>query len=73
MQVGTAVHAGDLELPSGSSLAGDPEALVLHVIAAPTAEQMEAEIGVPEAAAAQAEPAPVPEGETPAEPAPADE
>jgi len=73
MQVGTAVHAGDLELPAGSSLAGDPEALVLHVVAAPTAEQMEAEIGVPEAAAAPAEPAPVPEGETPAEPAPADE
>jgi hypothetical protein len=34
------------------------------VIAAPTAEQMEAEIGVPEtAAAASAEPAPVPEGD----------
>ena len=63
MQVGTAVHAGDLKLPSGSSLAVDPEALVLHVIAAPTAEQLEAEIGVPEAAAAPAEPAPVPEGE----------
>ena len=42
----------------------EPEALVLHVIAAPTAEQMEAEIGVPEtAAAASAEPAPVPEGD----------
>ena len=63
MQVGTSVHAGDLKLPSGSSLAVDPEVLVLHVIAAPTAEQMEAEIGVPEAAAAPAEPAPVPEGE----------
>ena len=57
MRVGTAVHAGDLKLPSGSSLAVEPEALVLHVIAAPTAEQMEAEIGVPEAAAAPAEPA----------------
>jgi large subunit ribosomal protein L25 len=64
MQVGTAVHAGDLKLPTGSSLAVEPETLVLHVIAAPTAEQMEAEIGAPEAAAApSAEPAPVPEGE----------
>ena len=64
MEVGTAVHAGDLELPEGSSLAVEPDALVLHVIAAPTAEQMEAEIGVPEtAAAASAEPAPVPEGD----------
>jgi large subunit ribosomal protein L25 len=64
MEVGTAVHAGDLKLPSGSSLAVDPETLVLHVIAAPTAEQLEAEIGAPEAeAATPAEPAPVPEGE----------
>jgi large subunit ribosomal protein L25 len=72
MQVGTAVHAGDLKLPSGSSLAVDPETLVLHVIAAPTAEQIEAEIGAPEAAAAPAEPAPVPEGEAAPEPAAAE-
>jgi large subunit ribosomal protein L25 len=64
MQIGTAVHAGDLKLPAGSSLAMDPDTLVLHVIAAPTAEQIEAEIGGPEAeAATPAEPAPVPEGE----------
>jgi len=61
------VLAGDLKLPSGSSLAVEPDALVLHVIAAPTAEQMEAEIGVPETTAAPSEPAPVPEGESPAE------
>jgi large subunit ribosomal protein L25 len=68
MEVGTAVHAGDLKLPAGSSLAVEPEILVLHVIAAPTAEQLEAEIGAPEAeAATQAEPAPVPEGEAAAE------
>jgi large subunit ribosomal protein L25 len=68
MEVGTAVHAGDLKLPTGSSLAVEPEILVLHVIAAPTAEQLEAEIGAPEAeAATQAEPAPVPEGEAAAE------
>jgi large subunit ribosomal protein L25 len=64
MEIGTAVHAGDLKLPTGSSLAMEPETLVLHVIAAPTAEQLEAEIGAPEAeAAVTAEPAPVPEGE----------
>jgi large subunit ribosomal protein L25 len=76
MEVGAAVHAGDLELPAGSTLAMEPETLVLHVIAAPTAEQLEAEIGAPEAeAAAAAEPAPVPEGEAeaPSEPAPAQE
>lgn len=64
MKVGTAVHAGDLKLPAGSSLAVDPESLVLHVLGAPTAEQMEADLGAPEAAAASAEPAPVPEGES---------
>jgi large subunit ribosomal protein L25 len=46
MEVGTAVHAADLSLPRGVTLAADPEALVLHVIAAPTAEQIEAELGV---------------------------
>lgn len=73
MEVGTAVHAGDLKLPTGSSLAVEPEILVLHVIAAPTAEQLEAEIGAPEAEAAiSAEPAPVPEGEAAAEAATAE-
>ncbi len=63
MQVGTDVHAGDLQLPAGSTLAVDPEVLVLHVIPAPTAEQLEAATETPEtaAAAASAEPAPVPE------------
>lgn len=60
MEVGGAVHAGDLQLPRGATLAGESEALVLHVLAAPTAEDIEAEIGeaaevpaeVPEAAPA---------------------
>ena len=45
MAVGESVHAGDLELPRGATLATDPDILVLHVISAPTAEQLEAEIG----------------------------
>jgi large subunit ribosomal protein L25 len=45
MEVGTSVHASDLKLPAGVTLAADPEALVLHVIAAPTAEQLEADLG----------------------------
>ena len=50
MEIGASVHAGDLDLPNGVTLAADPEALVLHVLAAPTAEQIEAELGeVPEA------------------------
>ena len=65
MEVGTAVHAKDLELPQGASLQGDPEALVLHVLAAPTAEQIEAELGeaAPEAAAEEV-PEPVPAEES---------
>ncbi|MGE5136869.1 MAG: 50S ribosomal protein L25/general stress protein Ctc [Gemmatimonadota bacterium] len=75
MELGSAIHAGDLKLPSGSTLAGDPEQLVLHVIAAPTAEQIEAELGEVAAAeeAAEEVPAPVAEGgaeaEAPAAPA----
>ncbi|HEX4061883.1 MAG TPA: 50S ribosomal protein L25/general stress protein Ctc [Streptosporangiaceae bacterium] len=46
MEIGAAVHASDLDLPEGVTLAADPEALVLHVIAAPTAEQMEAGLGI---------------------------
>ena len=50
MEIGASVHAKDLDLPSGVTLAADPDALVLHVLAAPTAEQIEAELGeVPEA------------------------
>jgi len=45
MDVGDAVHAGELTLPEGVTLVAEPDALVLHVLAAPTAEQIEAELG----------------------------
>ena len=45
MEIGAAVHAGDLTLPQGVTLAAEPDSLVLHVLAAPTAEQIEAELG----------------------------
>jgi large subunit ribosomal protein L25 len=48
MPIGSSVHARDLELPSGVTLAVEPDILVLHVIAAPTAEQLEADLGLPE-------------------------
>jgi large subunit ribosomal protein L25 len=73
MAIGASVHAGDLKLPSGVTLAVEPDILVLHVIAAPTAEQLEAELGLPEGEeveageAAPAAPAPpAAEGEQPA-------
>jgi large subunit ribosomal protein L25 len=63
MEIGAAVHAADLNLPSGVTLAADPEALVLHVIAAPTAEQLEAELGIPEGEAPAEAPPEVPQPE----------
>ena len=52
MRIGDSVHAGDLRLPRGVTLAVEPDTLVVHVLAAPTTEQIEAELGEPEAEAA---------------------
>jgi large subunit ribosomal protein L25 len=67
MEIGTQVLAGQLTLPAGATLAGDPEALVLHVLAQQTEAQLEEELGeTPEAADTAGAPAEVP-------PAPVDE
>ena len=63
MQVGASVHASDLQLPAGVTLADEPELLVLHVLTAPTAEQIEAEIGETAEAAAPAAAGAGPAGE----------
>ena len=42
-EIGTQFTAGSIELPSGVSLVSDPETLVVNVVAAPTAEDLEAE------------------------------
>jgi large subunit ribosomal protein L25 len=49
LAVGAQIHAKDITLPSGTTLVTDPEALVVNVTAAPTAEQMEAELAEAEA------------------------
>ncbi|HUJ08124.1 MAG TPA: 50S ribosomal protein L25/general stress protein Ctc [Streptosporangiaceae bacterium] len=58
MAIGVSITAGDLKLPAGVTLDAEPDLLVLHVIPAPTAAQLEAELGVvaeaPEAAEAAA-------------------
>jgi large subunit ribosomal protein L25 len=59
LEIGASVHAADLKLPAGVTLAVEPEILVLHVLASPTAEQMAAELG--EAGEAEEEAAAVPE------------
>ena len=64
MEIGQAVHAGDLKLPPGSSLQVEPDILVLHVIAQPTAEPEEgAGEETPEVPEAVAETATDSEGE----------
>ncbi len=44
LEVGGHVLAGEVKLPKGTTLIGDPEALVVSIIAAPTAAQVEAEL-----------------------------
>ncbi len=70
MEIGAGLSAGDLDLPAGATLAVDADALVLHVLAAPTAEQLEAEIGI--APAAEAEAAEIPAAPEAAAEAPAE-
>lgn len=67
MQVGAVVNARDLRLPRGVELEEEPDVMVLHVIAAPTAEQIAAEVGEAEAEAepaAAAAPPPAAEAES---------
>jgi large subunit ribosomal protein L25 len=59
MEIGSSVHAGDLTLPSGATLAVEDDVLVVHVVAAPTAAQIEADLGEMPAEPAEA-PAAVP-------------
>ncbi len=66
MEIGAAVNAGQLSLPAGVTLAVDPDTLVLHVLAAPTAEQIEAELGEAPPAEAAGEVPPSPEAAAPA-------
>ena len=71
LEIGQSIHAKDVQLPAGTELMGDPEAVVVHILAAPTAEELEADLAAAEeelgsgaaGAAAAAEAA----GEAPAE------
>lgn len=42
--IGTHITAGDVVLPAGSTLVTEPEQLVIAIIEAPTAEELEAEV-----------------------------
>jgi len=51
LRAGTQILAGDLELPEGSALAIDPEALIVNITAAQSVEAAEAELAEAEAEA----------------------
>ena len=53
VEAGTQINAGDVKLPKGAVLVTDPDALVVAVNAAPTAEELEGDTG--EAAPAESE------------------
>ncbi len=44
LEIGSQITAADLVMPEGTTLVTDAEALVIHVAAAPTAEDIEADI-----------------------------
>jgi large subunit ribosomal protein L25 len=67
MQVGQQVLAKDVKLPAGTELVTDPEALILSINAAPTAEQVDAELAEAEAEAGIEREAPTVETEETAE------
>ncbi|MUL77923.1 50S ribosomal protein L25/general stress protein Ctc [Mycolicibacterium sp. CBMA 226] len=54
IEAGTQILAGQVELPAGVTLVTDPEVLVINVVAAPTAEDLEAEGSGEEAASNEA-------------------
>jgi large subunit ribosomal protein L25 len=65
-EAGTQFTAGELTLPEGVTLVSDPELLVVNVVEAPTAEELE-EDTAPEGAEAAAEPEAEEESEPEAE------
>ncbi|OBF20554.1 50S ribosomal protein L25/general stress protein Ctc [Mycobacterium kubicae] len=58
---GTQFTAGQIELPRGVNLISDPETLVVNVVTAPTAEDLEGEAAAEEAETEEAEEAGAPE------------
>ncbi len=55
MEAGNQITAGDIVLPAGVTLVSDPELLVINVVVAPTADDLDAEGAGEEGQAASAE------------------
>jgi large subunit ribosomal protein L25 len=54
LEIGQSVHAGEITLPAGVEIAGDSQQVVVHIVPAPTAEELEAEVGEVEPVAEEA-------------------
>ena len=64
VEEGTQITAGQVELPAGVTLVSDPETLVANIVAAPSAEELEAEGGGESVEEQAAEVAEAAEGES---------
>ncbi|GAB2596534.1 50S ribosomal protein L25/general stress protein Ctc [Kribbella endophytica] len=51
LDAGAQIHASDLKLPAGTTLAVEPDTLIVNITAAATAEQLDAELSEAEAEA----------------------
>jgi large subunit ribosomal protein L25 len=51
LTAGAQIHAAELELPEGTSLITDPDILVINIVSAPTADELDAELAEAEAEA----------------------
>jgi large subunit ribosomal protein L25 len=51
LDAGAQIHASDLTLPQGTTLAIEPDTLIINVTAGATAEQLEADLATAEAGA----------------------
>ena len=48
LEIGGSIHAKEVSLPAGTELQTDPDAVVVHILAAPTAEELEADLAAAE-------------------------
>ena len=51
LTAGAQIHAAELDLPEGTSLITDPDILVVNIVSAPTADELDAELAEAEAEA----------------------
>jgi large subunit ribosomal protein L25 len=63
LEIGDSVHAGQITLPEGVVISGDPEQTVIHIVPAPTAEELEADLDTEGAGVVEDEPDAATEGD----------